>query len=98
MKSELTLKVSQISNLIFNLKSIQYHSSPDNELQAQKVSLEANASNHKIDLDCIKVDFLQYLYSPDILPELIHRFISRIEIEKDGTSNIFYNFQRPTIN
>lgn len=55
------------------------------ELHAQKASLEANASNHKIDLGCIKEDFLQYLYSPDILPELIHRFISRIDIEKDGT-------------
>lgn len=65
------------------------------ELQNQKATLEANASNHKIDLDCIKEDFLHYLYSPDVLPELIHRFISRIEIEKDGTPRIYYNFQKP---
>lgn len=65
------------------------------ELQVRKVSLEANASNHKIDLDYIKEDFLQYLYSPDVIPELIHRFISRIEIETDGTPRIYYNFQAP---
>lgn len=68
------------------------------ELLTQKELLESNASNHKIDLDCIKEDFLLYLYSPDILPELIHRFISRIEIEKDGTPRIYYNFQAPAKN
>lgn len=68
------------------------------ELQAQKLALEVNASNHKIDLDCIKEDFLQYLYSPDIMPELIHRFISRVEIEEDGTPRIYYNFQAPSKN
>ncbi|MEK5379213.1 recombinase family protein [Niallia sp. FSL W8-0635] len=65
-------------------------------LQAQKVSLKANASNHEIDLTCIKNDFLQYLYSPDVLPEIIHRFISRIDIEEDGTAKVFYNFQEPS--
>lgn len=44
----------------------------------------ANASNYTIDLNCFKVDFLHYHHSPVILPELIHRFISLIEIEKDG--------------
>jgi hypothetical protein len=68
------------------------------ELQAQKSALDANTSNHKFDLDCIKEDFLQYLFSPDILPELIHRFISRIEIEKEGTLRTYYNFQAPAKN
>ncbi|MEH7378995.1 recombinase family protein [Bacillus sp. JJ1533] len=68
------------------------------ELLTQKELLESNASHHKIDLDCIKEDFLLYLYSPDILPELIHRFISRIEIKKDGTPRIYYNFQAPAKN
>lgn len=58
-----------------------------------KAAHKANATNHTIDLVGIKGDFLQYLYSPDILPELIHRYISRIEIEKDGTPRIYINFR-----
>lgn len=65
------------------------------ELKVKKVTFEADANNHEIDLYCIKEDFLCYLYSPDILPEIINRFISRIEIEEDGTPKIYYNFQEP---
>ncbi|WP_051591008.1 recombinase family protein [Bacillus sp. UNC438CL73TsuS30] len=84
---DLTAEEFKTSNTINN-KELE-------DLQTQKASLEANACNHKIDLDCIKEDFLQYLYTPEILPELIHRFISRIEIEKDGTPRIYYNFHAP---
>lgn len=45
------------------------------ELHAQKSCLEANVSYNEIDMNCIKTDFLQYLFSPNILPEIIHRFI-----------------------
>lgn len=65
------------------------------ELHAQKACLEESAGYNEIDMSSIKTDFLQYLFSPDILPEIIHRFISRIEIEKDGTPRIYYNFNAP---
>ncbi|MEH6908654.1 recombinase family protein [Neobacillus drentensis] len=86
----ITAEDFKVSNSINNIEL--------DELQVQKFALEAIASNHKIDLDSIKEDFLQYLYSPDIMPELIHRFISRIEIELDGTPRIYYNFQAPAKN
>lgn len=65
------------------------------ELKLKRKALEESTSHNQLSLDCIKSDFMQYLYSPDVFPEIIHRFISRIYIEKDGTPRIYYNFQKP---
>lgn len=46
----------------------------------------------QLNLDVMSKQFqaklMQYVYSPDVLPELLHRFIA-------GTPKIYYNFQEP---
>lgn len=65
------------------------------KLRVQKEFLQENVSKDEVNLFSIKDDFMLYLYSPKVLPEVIHRFISRIEIEEDGTPRIYYNFKEP---
>jgi site-specific DNA recombinase len=64
-------------------------------LKSKLTSLQTNDINQEINITSMEKEFIDYLYSTDVLPELIHRFISRIEIVEGGTPNIFYNFQEP---
>jgi len=60
----------------------------------QKTLTEENNAN-QIDLSKINEEFKQYIFSKEVISEIIHRFVSRIDVEADGTPRIHYNFQQP---
>lgn len=66
-------------------------------LQGEIDTLSESTTHLEFDLDCTQNDFMNYLFTIDVLPELIHRFISRIDIEADGTARIQYSFKEPTL-
>ncbi|MEL3972051.1 recombinase family protein [Rossellomorea oryzaecorticis] len=65
------------------------------KLNKQKQMLDYSSNQNKVDLKKLHTDFKKFLYSEEVLPELVHRFILRIEIDSDGAPNIFYNFSKP---
>lgn len=65
------------------------------DLLRQQESLETSTNQNKHDLQNIKMDFEKYLYSEEVIIEIIHRFISRVEVKEDGTVKIYYYFQDP---
>ncbi|MGO4185283.1 recombinase family protein [Paenibacillus sp. TAF43_2] len=67
------------------------------DLQEQIDTLSESATNLEFDLNCTQNDFMNYLFTTEVLPELIHRFISRIDIEADGTAQIQYSFKEPSL-
>lgn len=58
-------------------------------------ALKVFEQRNKFDLSCVENDFKEYLYSPEVLPELIHRFVTKIEVRADGTPKVHYCFQKP---
>ncbi|WP_226670750.1 recombinase family protein [Metabacillus litoralis] len=56
---------------------------------------ESSADKNYSNIEKIKEEFLEFLFSEEAFVEVIHRFISRIEIEEDGTAKVFYSFQEP---
>ncbi|MCL9638017.1 recombinase family protein [Bacillus zanthoxyli] len=67
------------------------------ELTNKRKLLKTSSQQSHVDLEDLEKCFRKYIYSDKILPEFIHRFVSKIEVREDEMANIYYNFQDPKL-
>jgi site-specific DNA recombinase len=48
-------------------------------------------------MDKLKQELLHFLNFDELTPEILHRFINRIDVKEDGTTIIHYRFAAPKI-
>lgn len=67
------------------------------KLTSKKVELQKSLVGKEIhnDINKLKAELDTFLLFNELTEEVIHRFINRIEIKKDGTPKIFYRFSAP---
>lgn len=63
-----------------------------NELITKKRELEDSNSLMEIDMDIIKKDIYDLISLKQLSSEMLHRFVSRIEIHSQGSPKIIYRF------
>lgn len=64
-----------------------------NALKTEKLEIESTIHNQMhIDIDSIIKDIFDMIPFNKLSPEMLHRFVSRVEIKADGSPKIFYRF------
>ncbi|MBY6088210.1 recombinase family protein [Priestia flexa] len=66
----------------------------NSKIEQLKSSLEAN--NDELAFNEVKQQLDVFIEFQELTPEILHRFIERIEIKADGSPRIFYRFSNPS--
>ncbi|ART78516.1 recombinase family protein [Sutcliffiella horikoshii] len=78
-------------------ESVEFNNIEKNKLVEKKNELLSELENEQtvVNIEELKQELLHFLKFEELTPELLHRFVIRIEVMEDGIPNIIYSFAKP---